>query len=139
MPDTANITSGNITSENIFSGRQDRDTMGGRLQRARDASGLTVAQVAARLGVKASTVQAWENDRSQPRANKLQMVAGILSVSLAWLMDGRGAGPVEDSEGLIESIATRLSRLRQLQGEFDAIAQGLEKDFVRLAAEARAA
>jgi transcriptional regulator with XRE-family HTH domain len=123
----------------IYSGIQDEDTMGGRLQRARDAAGLTVAQVAARLGVKTSTVQAWENDRSQPRANKLQMVAGLLNVSLAWLMDGLGTGPAEDSRSLIESISTRLTRMRQLQGEFQTIAQGLEKDFVRLAAEARPA
>ncbi|MBX3531649.1 MAG: helix-turn-helix transcriptional regulator [Rhizobiaceae bacterium] len=122
---------------NIYSGRQDEDTMGGRLQRARDAAGLSVSQVAARLGVRSATVQAWESDRSQPRANKLQMVAGLLNVGLAWLMDGLGRGPAESGEELIESISTRLSRLRQLQGEFHAIAQGLEKDFVRLAAEAR--
>lgn len=122
----------------IFSGRQDEDTMGGRLQRARDAAGLSVPEVAARLGVKPTTVQAWENDRSQPRANKLQMVAGLLNVGLAWLMDGLGRGPAEASDDLIESISTRLGRMRQLQAEFHTIAQGLEKDFVRLAAEARA-
>ena len=127
MPDTANI----------YSVKQDNDTMGGRLQRARDAAGLSVAEVATRLGVKSSTVQAWENDRSQPRANKLQMVAGVLNVSLAWLMDGLGGGPAEDSESLMESISTRLSRMRQLQSEFQTIAQGLESDFRRLVAEAR--
>jgi transcriptional regulator with XRE-family HTH domain len=123
---------------NIFSGKRDEDTMGGRLQRARDAAGLTVGELAARLGVKASTVQAWESDRSQPRANKLQMVAGILNVGLAWLMDGLGSGPAESGDELIESISTRLTRMRHLQSEFQTIAQGLEKDFVRLAAEARA-
>lgn len=127
MPDTANI----------YSVKQDEDTMGGRLQRARDAAGLSVSEVAARMGVKRSTVQAWENDRSQPRANKLQTIAGVLNVSLAWLMDGLGQGPAEASEDLIESISTRLGRMRQLQSEFLTIAQGLEKDFVRLAAEAR--
>lgn len=128
MPDTASI----------FSGRQDEDTMGGRLQRARDAAGLSVADVAARLGVKRSTVQAWENDRSQPRANKLQMLAGLLGVNLAWAMDGLGAGPAEAGEELIESISVRLSRMRELQSEFHSIAEGLEKDFARLAAEVRA-
>jgi transcriptional regulator with XRE-family HTH domain len=129
--------SGVHDTTNIFSGTQDEDTMGGRLQRARDTAGLTVAQLAARLGVKSSTVQAWENDRSQPRANKLQMVAGLLGVNLAWLMNGLGRGPAESGDDLIESISTRLTRMRQLQGEFHTIAQGLEKDFVRLAAEAR--
>jgi transcriptional regulator with XRE-family HTH domain len=127
VPDTANI----------YSVKQDNDTMGGRMQRARDASGLSVTEVAGRLGVKQSTVQAWENDRSQPRANKLQMVAGLLNISLAWLMDGLGRGPAEASDDLIESIETRLSRMRQLQGEFATIAEGLESDFRRLAAESR--
>lgn len=122
----------------IYSGRQDRDTMGGRLQRARDASGLSVADVAARLGVKASTVQAWENDRSQPRANRLQTIAGILNVNLAWLMDGLGKGPAEASGELIELISTRLARMRQLQNDFETIASGLERDFARLVAETQA-
>ena len=121
----------------IYSGTRDDDTMGGRLQRARDAIGLTTAQVASRLGVRTATVQAWENDRSQPRANKLQMLAGLLSVNLAWLIDGRGRGPVEASEELVESISTRLGRIRQLQSEFQTIAQTLERDFQRLAGEAR--
>ncbi len=129
---------GLLDTTSIFSGRRDEDTMGGRLQRARDAAGLTVSQVASRLGVRAATVQAWENDRSQPRANKLQMLAGLLSVNLAWLIDGLGRGPAEDGDELVESISTRLSRIQQLQAEFQTIAQALERDIQRLASDARA-
>ena len=122
---------------NIFSGIQDEDTMGGRLQRARDAQGYSVADFASRLGVKIATAQAWENDRSQPRATKLQMVAGLLNVSLSWLMDGRGQGPVEGGAELVESIAMRLGRMQRMQVELQAIAAGLERDVARLAVEAR--
>lgn len=119
----------------IYSGLPDNDTMGGRMLRARDATGLSIKELAARLGVKPSTVQAWENDRSQPRANRLQILSGILNVSLSWLLHGIGAGPSEVGPHLIESISTRLTRMRQIQNEFDAIAKGLERDFRRLVAE----
>lgn len=69
------------------------DTIGGRIARAREAAGLTVAQAARRLGVKTATWQSWENDRAEPRANKLQMIAGAFGVSPAWLLGGFGAGP----------------------------------------------
>ena len=39
----------------------------------------------------------WEEDRSEPRANKLQMLSGMLNVSLLWLLSGEGIGPEEPS------------------------------------------
>jgi len=71
------------------------DTMGGRISAAREASGLTVAQAARRLGVKTATLSNWENDRSEPRANRLTMLAGLLNVSPMWLITGRGDGVFE--------------------------------------------
>src|SRR3546814_11137748 len=41
------------------------DTIGGRIGRAREAAGLSVAQAARRLGVKTATWQGWE--RSEER------------------------------------------------------------------------
>ena len=38
------------------------------------------------------TIQNWESDRSEPRANKLQMLAGFLNVSMIWLLTGEGDG-----------------------------------------------
>ncbi|MBU3537146.1 helix-turn-helix domain-containing protein, partial [Alkalihalobacillus clausii] len=40
------------------------DTLGGRLSAARDASGLSLADVANRIGVKRDSLLAWEADRS---------------------------------------------------------------------------
>ncbi|WP_372840913.1 multiprotein-bridging factor 1 family protein [Phaeovulum sp.] len=67
-------------------------TMGDRLAAARDTAGLTQKALASRLGIKLSTVQAWEEDRSEPRSNRLQMLAGMLNVSLMWLLTGQGDG-----------------------------------------------
>ncbi len=67
-------------------------TLGDRVAAARQAAGLTQAGLAARLGVGSKVVSAWENDRSEPRANRLAMLAGLLNVSVTWLLTGRGDG-----------------------------------------------
>lgn len=72
---------------------EDVATFGDRLAGAREAAGLTQEELARRLGVRFETLQAWEDDLSEPRANRVQMLAGMLGVSLTWLMIGRGDGP----------------------------------------------
>ena len=51
-------------------------TFGDRLAGAREAAGMTQAELARRLGVKKATIADWENDLSEPRANRLSMMAG---------------------------------------------------------------
>ncbi|MEM9754580.1 MAG: helix-turn-helix transcriptional regulator, partial [Pseudomonadota bacterium] len=65
-------------------------TFGDRLAAAREGAGLSASDLARRAGVGLQTVRAWENDQSEPRANTLQRVAGILGVSLMWLLAGEG-------------------------------------------------
>ncbi|THD82197.1 helix-turn-helix domain-containing protein [Aliigemmobacter aestuarii] len=67
-------------------------TFGDRLAGAREAQGLSQEGLARRLGVKLKTIQAWEDDMSEPRANRLQMMAGLLNVSIRWLLTGEGEG-----------------------------------------------
>lgn len=67
-------------------------TFGDRLAGAREAAGLSQSDLAKRLGVRLTTVQGWEDDASEPRSNRLQMVAGMLSVSIRWLLTGEGDG-----------------------------------------------
>ncbi|WP_420847997.1 helix-turn-helix domain-containing protein [Nitratireductor luteus] len=116
----------------IYSDVPDRDTMGGRLSRARDAAGMTVAELARRLGVKSSTIQAWESDRSQPRANRLTMLAGVLNVSLSWLLHGIGASPADESRSeLIQSVSANLIRLRRLHDETGRVIVQIEQELAR--------
>lgn len=65
-------------------------TLGDRLTAAREAAGLSLAGLAGRLGVRSKTLRDWENDVSEPRANRLQMLAALLGVSLRWLLTGQG-------------------------------------------------
>jgi len=120
---------------NIYSETPDLDTMGGRLSRARDAASLTVAQLARRLGVKSSTIQAWESDRSQPRANRLAMLAGVLNVSPSWILYGVGTSPSEDVHAdLARSVHLNFERLRRLQEESNQLIGQIEEDLKRYSA-----
>ncbi|WP_121063070.1 helix-turn-helix domain-containing protein [Chachezhania antarctica] len=70
----------------------DAATFGDRIAGAREATGMSQAQLARRLGIKKSTLVGWEQDLSEPRANKLQMISGLLNVSIPWLLTGQGEG-----------------------------------------------
>lgn len=74
-------------------------TFGDRVSGAREAFGLTQRELADRLGIKPKTLRAWEQDLDAPRANKLQMLAGVLNVSIAWLINGEGDGLNGPAEG----------------------------------------
>ena len=74
-------------------------TFGDRLAAAREGAGMEVADLAGRLGVRDTTVEAWEQDQADPRANRVQMLAGILNVSLIWLLSGKGPGVPAPAEG----------------------------------------
>lgn len=108
MPDTMNI----------YEQEPDMDTMGGRLSRARDAIGLTTRDLAWRLGVKVATVNAWERDRSQPAMHRLNMLSGLLSVSISWLLHGVGTSPAEPAERITaEKVTGQLEKLTSLHAE----------------------
>ena len=94
-------------------------TFGDRLAGAREAAGLTQAALAKRMGIKTKTLQAWEQDLAEPRANKLQMVAGLLNVSMPWLLTGMGEGISAPGEDPVtdDDIRMLLVELRQLRQE----------------------
>jgi transcriptional regulator with XRE-family HTH domain len=103
---------------NIYEQTPDMDTMGGRLSRARDAAGLTAKDLAWRLGVKVATVNAWERDRSQPATHRLNMLSGLLSVSISWLLHGVGTSPVEPMDQVATGkVADQLQKLTSLHEE----------------------
>lgn len=103
-------------------------TFGDRLAGAREAIGLTPEEFARRLGVKLKTIEAWENDLSEPRANRLQMMAGLLNVSIRWLLTAEGAGPEEpDDTETAEGINDLLLDLRQVRMQHQRLGETLGK------------
>jgi transcriptional regulator with XRE-family HTH domain len=94
-------------------------TFGDRLAGAREAAGLDQTALATKLGVKKQTLESWENDLKEPRSNRLQMLAGILGVSITWLLTGEGEGPTapEDEGYLASDVTDLLAEMRGLQRE----------------------
>ena len=97
----------------------DMATFGDRVAAAREMAGMTQAELARRLGVRVSTLRKWENDVSEPRANRLSIMAGLLNVSMMWLINGQGEGldaPLEE-EVLPSSANDILNELRDLRSD----------------------
>ncbi len=94
-------------------------TFGDRLVAARESAGMTQTQLAHRLGVKLQTLRNWEEDRSEPRANKLQMVAGMLNTSMVWLMSGQGEAPAASRKPAAgPEVDELIAEFRAIHSEF---------------------
>ncbi len=106
-------------------------TFGDRLAAAREALGLSPEQLAWRLGVRRSTIATWEDDRAEPRANRMQMLAGILNVSLVWLMTGEGEGP---GGAPAPAAGELIAELELLKAEQERLAQRFARFETRLRA-----
>ena len=128
MSDTANVF-----HENIFQQKPDPDTFGGRLLRAREATGLSVKDLAWRLGVMIATVQGWESDRAQPSSHRLATLAGMLNVSLSWILHGVGTGaPDRDDASMSSVVDQQLSRLKHLHAQTGQLIGRIELDLERM-------
>ena len=104
-----------MPKRSIFYDDNEDTTLGGRVFQAREAAGLTVSQVINRLGVRKATYLAWEADRSEPRANKLVALAGILNVSPTYLLSGLGraaAQPLKQQK-IIDELRIEIEQLEQ--------------------------
>ena len=115
-------------------------TFGDRVTGAREAAGMSRKQLAKRLGIRLSTLESWENDLSEPRANKLQMLAGMLNVSLSWLLEGSGDGipaPSDDEVPIGDDIRDILTEIRELKARAIKTANRLGALEKKLAAAAR--
>lgn len=106
-----------MDEENWYS--EEAATFGDRLAVAREQTGLSQSDLAKRLGVKMGVLQAWEQDLKEPRANRLQMLSGMLNISLSWLLTGEGEGPEGplDEEPIEADINLLLAEMRGLRSE----------------------
>lgn len=107
--------------------------MGGRISRAREDMHITSSQLARRLGVKSNTVRDWENDRAEPRANRVVMLAGVLGVSPTWLLTGFGDAPAATNVTMqLSGLIDQLSSLRDTHAKMGRTIKILELEAERL-------
>jgi transcriptional regulator with XRE-family HTH domain len=95
----------------------DAATFGDRIAGAREAMGLKQSELAERIGVRRETLVGWEEDRTEPRANRLQMLAGLLGVSMRWLLTGEGDGIAEPGDETPAEARAILTDIRGLRVE----------------------
>ena len=112
-------------------------TFGDRVSAAREAAGMTQKQLAKRLGVRVATLRSWEDDLSEPRVNRLSIMAGLLNVSMMWLINGEGEGlsdPVDETLPMTAETRNILTELRDLRADMLARAEQLGRLEKRLRA-----
>ena len=126
------------SSDNILTSGEEEMTLGGRLYASRQNAGMSLNLTARLLGVKSSTLKSWENDRSEPRVNKLVALAGLLGVSPTHFLAEEGNDGVDVSaikgqrgkvvEVLIEEMSYALEQQKELNQrlrKIDALIQKL--------------
>ena len=86
----------------------DMATFGDRLAAAREQAAMSQSDMAKRLGVKVSTLRNWEQDLSEPRANRLSMM---------WLLnaEGEGISGPDDGSDIAPDIQETLNEIRDMK------------------------
>ena len=88
-------------------------SMGARLREARERTGISEGALAEALGVNVTSIKAWENGKRTPRANKLVNIAGVLGVSVRWLLEGQAEPTRHESAPIsIETLRRDVEQLR---------------------------
>ncbi|MDB9857421.1 helix-turn-helix domain-containing protein, partial [Amylibacter sp.] len=108
--------------------------LGNRLQAARKAKGLSEAALSEKLGVPLDAIEAWEADEREPRSNRIQMLAGLLNISIIWLITGNSNGTdhIEQTLDRPEGINDALGEITQLKETLSAALEKLENLETRL-------
>ena len=96
--------------------KEPRTKFGQRLHAAREAAGLSQAQVAERLGVTQKAYAVWERYPVALRPEQIEKVASALNVSVEFLFGQtakqRGSGPTGKARRVFEAVS-KLPRRQQ--------------------------
>jgi transcriptional regulator with XRE-family HTH domain len=97
--------------------KEPRTPFGARLHAAREAAGLSQAQVAAKMGVTQTAYGVWERYPVALRPDQIEQLTGILNVTVEYLFGRdavrpRGKGPVGKLRQVFEK-ASQLPRHQQ--------------------------
>jgi transcriptional regulator with XRE-family HTH domain len=98
--------------------KRPRSLFGARLHTAREAAGLTQAQVAEQLGITQTAYALWERREMALKPEQIELIANILSVSLDYLFGrsaprSNGGGPVGKARQTFEAVSHLPRRQQQ--------------------------
>ena len=96
--------------------------MGVRIAARRRELGLTQKQLAEQMAVTAQSVSAWERCRTVPEAERLEVLADVLQISVSSLLEGCVPMPRADDDGRLDDV----EQLRKRIADF-AAANGLRQ------------
>lgn len=100
------VPTGPLESAPLPAGAASGEGLGTRLNRLRREAGLTLADVAATLGVSKPTVWAWEKGKARPLPERLDAIAAALGVEAEAL----AAAPASrEVEGVIAECRARIA------------------------------
>lgn len=110
---------------------------GSRIERTRSQLGLSVPQLADRVGVERRTLETWEKDESEPRGVKLLKLAGVLQVPMIWLLTGDTPASETASVAVPETatICQKLDRAVAMQRDLAVLLVEISADVARLQRE----
>lgn len=110
--------------------------IGPRIAVAREHAGFTVSELARQLGVSERTLRRWESGQQVPRANRMVMLAGLLNVTLPWLLEGRESAFMEtDGGATLQNVTARVESAKMKLGELVDMLDELSKNLETIAAE----
>ena len=110
-------------SENVVSSSEEIQSLGGRIFNSRKKAGLSLHMTVHLLGVRPKTLQAWENDQSEPRVNKLVSLSGILGVSPTYFLAEEG----NDGENIV-TINGRNQKILELLNREVELVKAMQKE-----------
>lgn len=76
-----------MTMSRFDSDKEQRETVGANITRAREALGLTQRELAIKVGVGRTQITNWEGGRFMPRSHNLRALAEALQQTVGWFYD----------------------------------------------------
>ena len=87
------------------------ETLGARLARLRRMQGLSKTDVAERLGISITAICHWEQDRSRPKAARLQALSQLFGVSPPDLLSDDGIAGRQNLVDLVARTRVEIARV----------------------------
>lgn len=96
-----------------------KDAFSKRLKLAIENANINQSELAEKINVHRSTITHYLNGRYEPRRDRVDQFARVLSVSPAWLMgfdvpsEQESASPIIDKQELNEQVGSRIRQIRK--------------------------